>query len=263
MRHFIWAVLFLTCTVLTTASVDADAASKPTGKELVDKVLDSDPWGLAGAEIRARAIVESDKGEKREMQFSARSRRHQAPLSKSIVRFIAPADLAGTSFLQVQKSDGDDDRYLFLPELKRSRRIAGKTRKNSFMGTDFSYADMDRRDLRDSVADNVGAEKLGKYDVWKVVAKPNGSEAVYGKIEVWVRQDNFVPLKWMMYSASGTLLKTMTAEEVKRIDGRWFITKSLMVSHQDKRQTRLILDQVKPTDSIPDDEFTVRTLEKI
>lgn len=248
---------------LLIAPGGARGGQAPTARAIIDKVIDADPWGLAGAEVKARAIIRDSGGGTRELSFVGRSKRYDPPLSKSLVRILGPADLAGTSFLQIQKSDGDDDRWLYLPDLKKSRRIAGNARKSAFMGTDFSYADMDRRDLRDSDAKLAGEEKLGKYDCWHVVATPTADDAQYGKIEIWVRKDNSVPLKWMMYSRSGVHLKTLVAEEIKRIDGRWFITRSLMQNHQDSRSTQLILDEVKPTDDLPDDEFTVRNLEKI
>ena len=246
-----------------TTGVTAAGKAAPTGAELLNQILEADPWGLGGAEVVAHAVIKSDDGATREIAFKAWSHRYAAPLSKSLVRFTGPADLAGTSFLQVQKKDGDDDRYLFLPELKRSRRIAGKMRGNSFMGTDFSYADMDRRDLRDASAEIKADEKLGKYDVYHLIATPRSGDSLYGRVEIWARKDNLVPLRMMMYGRSGTLLKTLVAEEIKRIDGRWFITRSLMTSHQDRRSTQLFLDSVKPKDDIPDDQFTLRNLEKI
>ncbi|MBI4509055.1 MAG: outer membrane lipoprotein-sorting protein [Deltaproteobacteria bacterium] len=243
-------------------STTARAGGTPTAREIIDKVMDADPWGLAGAEVKARAIVRDSKGATRELSFLGRSKRHAPPLSKSVVRILGPADLAGTSFLQVQKSDGDDERWLYLPDLKRARRIAGNARKNAFMGTDFSYADIDRRDLRDSAATIAGEEKIGKYDCWHLVAKPSAQDAQYGRIEIWVRKDNFVPLKWTMHGRSGVHLKTLLAEELKRIEGRWFVTRSTMQNHQDERSTALYLDEIKPLASVADDEFTVRNLEK-
>jgi hypothetical protein len=245
------------------SAASAAATKSPTAPELISQILDSDPWGLSGAEVTARAIIKSDDGATREIAFKAWSHRYDKPLSKSLVRFTGPADLAGTSFLQVQKKDGDDDRYLFLPELKRSRRIAGKMRGNSFMGTDFSYADMDRRDIRESDSQLLPDEKLGKYDVYHLVAKPKASDSQYGKVEIWARKDNLVPLKMLMFNKSGTLVKTLVAEEIKRIDGQWFITRSLMTANQDRRSTQLVLESVKPKDDIADDQFTVRNLEKI
>src|SRR5438874_1410770 len=99
----------------------AVAARAQTADEVVRKVLDSDTWGLADSEVSARATIRDAGGGTRLLAFTGRSRRYAAPLSKSLVRFSAPADLAGVGFLQIQKKDGDDERFLFLPELKRSR----------------------------------------------------------------------------------------------------------------------------------------------
>jgi hypothetical protein len=256
------AFFALLAIVLLTAAPHAKADGALTAAQIVAKVLDSDPWGLSGAEVTARATLKDDNGRTKQLAFTARSHRHAAPLAKSLVRVTAPGDLAGVGFLQIQKSDGDDDRWLFLPDLKRARRIAGNSRQSSFVGTDFTYADMDRRDIRDSNAKLLGEEKLGSYDTYHLDIAPKGGDATYARIEMWVRKDNFIPLKAKMFAKSGVHLKTLTTQEVKRISGRWFITRSLMENHADRRSTDLVLDSVNPTDSIPDDEFTVRTLEK-
>jgi len=260
MQRIAFVVIALATLVLAASDARADAA--PTAAQIVEKVLESDPWGLSGAEVTARATLKDDQGRVKNLAFTARSRRYDGTLAKSIVRVTAPGDLAGVSFLQIQKKQGDDDRWLFLPELKRARRIAGGSRNSSFVGTDFTYADMDRRDIRDSNAKLLGEEKLASYDTWHLEIVPKGGDATYAKIEMWVRKDSFIPLKAKMFAKSGVHLKTLTVQEVKRISGRWFITRSLMDNHADRRSTDLVLDDVKPTDSIGDDEFTVRTLEK-
>ena len=257
------SLTLLVVAVAVSLAFAAPARGEESAARIVEKVLDSDPWGLSGAEVAARATVKDESGRTKTIVFSARSRRHAPPLSKSIVRVSSPADLAGVSFLQIQKKDGDDERFLFLPDLKRSRRIAGNLRSSAFLGTDFSYADIDRRDLRDSTATMKGEEKLGGYDVFHIDVLPRGDAATYARAEMWVRKDNYVPLKIDMFAKSGVLLKTLTTLEVKRISGRWFITRSLMVNNQDRRSTELVLEKVTPSDQIPDDEFTVRNLEKI
>ncbi len=237
-------------------------AAEPSPREILDHVLEADPWGLSGAVISARAVVRDRSGATRELAFTGRSRRYDGILSKGIVRFSAPADVTGVGFLQIQSKSGDDDRFLYLPELKRARRITGSNRGQSFMGTDFSYADLDRRDLRAAAAEAHGDETLAKYPCWRISVKPSGADAAYARAELWVRKDNFLPLKMEMYSRSGALLKTLTTQEVRRIGGRWFITRSTMVSHEAERQTELTILQLDPRTDLADGEFTVRNLEK-
>jgi hypothetical protein len=239
------------------------AAAPPTAQQILDQVLDLDPWGLVEAEVSARVFIRDAAGLTRELAFTARSRRWAPGLSKSLVRFSAPADLAGVSFLQVQRKSGDDDRHLYLPELRRSKRIAGDLRPNAFMGTDFSYGDLDRRDLRESRPRLKGEETLGKYRCWVLELTPTAAEATYARVELWVRQDNFVPLRTTMYNRAGVHLKTLTTQEVRRVGGRWFITRSLMHHHPQNRKTELVIEKIVPRTDIADDEFTVRNLEKV
>lgn len=238
------------------------AAAEPSPREVLDRVLEADPWGLSGAIISAHIVVRDKSGATRELAFSGRSHRYDGLLAKGVVRFSAPADVAGVGFLQIQSKDGEDDRFLYLPELKRSRRISGANRSQAFMGTDFSYADLDRRDLRQAVAQSRGDEAVSKFPCWHLAVTPTRSDAPYARAELWVRKDNFLPLKMQMYSRSGVLVKTLTTQEVRRVAGRWFISRSTMVSHEAARQTELTIDQIEPRSDLPDGEFTVRNLER-
>lgn len=254
----------LALSLLICAAVAPHArAAGETAPQIIERVLEADPWGLSGAVVTAHATVRDGSGSTRELAFHGESRRYDGPLSKSLVRVTAPADLAGVGLLQIQRRSGDDERFLFLPDLSRARRIAGGARQGAFVGTDFSYADLDRRDLRQSTSRLVGEEKLGAYDTFHLDVTPTAADAQYARIEVWVRKEGYVPLKSIMYARSGTVLKTLTTGEVRRIGGRWFITRSRMENAADHRSTELVLEAVSPSDAIPDDEFTVRNLEKL
>ena len=155
--------------IAANASLAGATAPSLTAPQIVSKVVESDPWGMGGAEVNAKAVVTEKSGKTRSLVFDAKSRRTAPPLGKSVITFSAPADVAGMKFLQVQNSSSDDERYLYTPDLKRSRRIAGSNRNDSFMGTDFSYADMDARDLRQADSVLKGDEKVGKFDCYHLI----------------------------------------------------------------------------------------------
>lgn len=247
--------------LLIPFSAHAESPDLSAG-EVVQHVLDSDPWGLTKGEIKASAVLTDKRGTKRELAFVAAARRHDPPLSKSIVRFSAPPDLAGAGFLQIQHRDGDDDRYLFLPALKRSRRISGNLRGSTFMGTDFSFADLDRRDLRNSQARMIGREKVGSASCYVVDVIPRQGDSQYSHMELWVRADNFLTLRSKMYDKANVLMKTFEAREVRRVSGSWFVSKSMMTDHKHDHTTLLTLHSIMVDVDIPDEEFTVRALEK-
>ena len=233
----------------------------PTAASIVEKMLDSDVWGSSGAVVRAHLVVRPAGGAPRELAFSSKSRKAGPRLSKSLLRFTAPADLAGQAFLQIEKADGDDDRFRWIPERKKAKRIAGTSRKGAFSGTDFSYADMDRRDLRDGTPRLLGTENLGKSPCYHLEVVPK-ADSPYARLELWARTTDFVPLKTVGFGSNGQPVKTIETREAKKIDGRLFITKSLVTNHVDNRTTELVLDDIKPVADLPDDEFTSRALEK-
>jgi outer membrane lipoprotein-sorting protein len=257
--------VFLSAAALYAAAIDsapAAADSIPSAATIVSKAIDSDPWGMGGVEATARAVVHDPNGKKRELAFDATSRRTTGSLSKSLLRFKSPADVSGMKFLQVQKNEEDDDRYLYVPELKRTRRIASGTRSEAFMGTVYTYADVDRRDLRAAKATMRPEETIGKYACWHVEATPQNADAQYGKIEIWSRKDNLVPLKMVMYSKSGTAAKTLVTKELQRLKGRWHITRSVMIDHSTGKTTEILLEKVEPRDDVQSEFFTVANLEK-
>jgi hypothetical protein len=245
------------------ASAETKAAPAAlTAAQIVSKVVESDPWGLGGAEVNAKAVVTEKTGKTRALVFDAKSRRYAPPLGKSIITFQAPADIAGMKFLQIQNDGADDDRFLYTPELKRSRRIAGSSRSDSFMGTDFSFADLDMRDVRQGAAVLRPDENVGKFDCFHVAVTPKNSDAVYAKIDLWVRKDNYVPLKWVMFDKKATPVKTLLAKEIQRHGGRWFITGSRMTDNTSGRSTELTLEKIDRREDIPLDSFSVRAIEK-
>jgi len=256
-------VFFGLLPAVVVGSAMALADSAPTADGVVQKVLEADPFGFGDAEVVAHSTLTDKRGAISNMSFVARSRRYDPPFSKSLVRFSAPPDLAGAGFLQIQNRQGDDDRYLFLPDLKRSRRISGNLRKNAFMGTDFSFADLDRRDLREGTAVLLPDEAIGKFPCYRVQLKPRRDDSPYTRIEMWIRKDAYLPLKMQMYDAAGVLLKTFAAEQVQRINGHWFITRSKMTNHVESHVTSLVLERITVTTAIAEDELTVRALEKL
>lgn len=239
------------------------AGDAPTdARKVLSQMLESDPWGFSGAAVSAEAVLSDKSGAESRLAFSAKSRKTAPTLSASLVRFSAPADLSGAGFLQVQKDRGDDERYLYLPDVGRSRRISGSLRKNAFMGTDMSFADLDRRDLRDGTPTLKGSETIAKWDCHLLSVTPPAEKSEYSRVDIWVRKDNSLPMKMEMFDKSGSLIKTFAALEVRRVDGSWFITKSKMVNVQLGHTTILNLNSVSPSTSFEESLFTVRELEK-
>jgi hypothetical protein len=254
-------VLFVALALAVPAApVAADPAL--TARQIIDKVVDGDPFGMIDSQLVGRAVLHDNKNNERILEFHMDRLRYKTGLSKTLTRFSKPADMAGVGFLQTMRDDGDDDRYLYLPDLKKSRRIAGAMRNNSFVGTDFSFADLDLRDLRESKPTLVSTDTIGKYKYYKLEVVPTREDSQYSKFEMWVRTDNFLVFKWEMYDKSKTLLKTYQASEMKRVDGHWYDSKGRIENHKEKHTTDLYLDEMR-SKAPADSEFSVGNLEKL
>jgi hypothetical protein len=242
---------------------DAEAQPAPAASEVILKMLEGDFFGMGNAEVTARVTLTDKQGAASVLNFVSHATRYAPLLSKSIVRFSAPPDLQGAGFLQIQKQDGDDERHLFLPEIKKSRQISGSLRSTAFMGTDFSYADLDQRDIRTGAATFLNEETIGKYPCYHIQIIPKPGTSQYSRIVVWIRKDNFASLKTELYDHSNVLLKIMTTKELKRIGERWFISKLMLVNQRESHTTELVLETIVPRTDYPEDEFTIRNLERL
>jgi outer membrane lipoprotein-sorting protein len=186
----------------------------------------------------------------------------------SFINFLSPADVAGTKFLTVKKTGGESDQRLWLPALKKTRKIAASGKGGDFMGSDLSYYDMESHELADSdytflAADETLADpafKGMKFD--KLEIKPKDPAAPYSKTIGWVNQENHFMYKIEAYGKDGNLLKTIQMVKVELISGVLMATQTLVENHQKNTKTLLQLSKLKINSGLKADIFTVQNLER-
>ncbi len=185
-----------------------------------------------------------------------------------VIRFASPADVKGTGFLLIEHSGGDDDMWIYLPALRKVRRLVAKEKSNSFMGSEFSYADIADPDVDEYQHTLLGEEKIEDVDCWKIGSTPANEkvkeEQRYGKKVSWIRKDNFMAVKIEFYDLDGSLLKTMLARDIKEVDQKahkWFAHFREMRS-QSGRRSELVFKNLKVNVGVSADLFTPQTLER-
>lgn len=182
---------------------------------------------------------------------------------KSIAIFLSPADVKGTKTLTHEHLDRDDDQWLYLPALKRVKRIASRNKSGSFMGSEFSYEDIGNQDYRKFTYEGAAEEvELNGVKCYKGVRIPKDQHSGYTKQISWVDTTNFLIQKVEYYDRKQALLKTATFSDYKQIDGIWRIGKIEMVNHQNDKSTILIWkeDQIKA--GLDDKAFDKRVLKQ-
>lgn len=231
-----------------------------TAKQIVDKSLDHAYLGSDGSEAQVTMILTSARGTQRERRLTVWSQRRDKRV-RSLVRITAPPDVAGTSFLLTQQAGGGDDMHLYIPSLKRTRRLVGRARRGQFLGSDFTYADMETRELRESSHRRLPDDKIGRFACFVIEATPKaGTDAQYGKVVAWIRKDNFVAIRLNLHDPKGQLQKQLFVRRLGRDGGRTVIKESRMVNKREGTSTLLRLDSTRALPGRSDDIFTVRNL---
>lgn len=229
-------------------------------KEIITRSLDQQVFRSKGVELRMVMRLKNQRGESRERELFTRSKRTDG-MSRTLVRFLSPADVAGTSFLFLERKARDDDQYMYLPALKAVRRIVGSQKNASFMGSDFSYADLEWGSLEDASYKRQADEKLGADDCFVIDSVPNKKDA-YSRLRSWVRKSDYTLLRLQFFDLAGKLKKVLYVKEVKKIGGSLLATRLKMVNKQTGHSTWLAMTQIKLRDDLEESQFEVRALSK-
>jgi outer membrane lipoprotein-sorting protein len=185
-----------------------------------------------------------------------------------IIKFLAPADVKGTGFLSLEHKDREDDQWLYLPALNKTRRISASDETDSFMGSDFTFEDLNREDLKDYSYTLKGEVTHDETACYLIEAIPNNEkkkkESGYSKREITVRKDNFVIVHVKFYGKDGQPSKIFKASNVKQVPGspKYRAYKLEMEDLKNKHKTYLTLENIKIDKGVSADLFTQRYLER-
>ncbi len=180
---------------------------------------------------------------------------------KSIMFFQSPADVKNTSFMNWSyDSDKNDDQWIYLPALKRVKRISSDSKSDYFMGSDFTYDDLGDRKL---TADNhklLKEETVNGKVCYVVQSISKDEDNMYSKTTTWIDKSNFVGVKKEFYDEDEDLLKILTIIKVEKIAGFYVITNSKMKNVQKNHSTTMTLSNVKVNTGISVSKFSERMM---
>jgi hypothetical protein len=190
--------------------------------------------------------------------------------------FLSPSDVKNTAFLNYDYknvNNKEDDQWMYLPALKKTKRIPTSDKDSSFMGSDFTYSDMTAKELNDYdyklIKSSAIKRKAGKVPVWIIESTPKNKKVMketgYSKSIYYVRKDNYVVSRAKLYMTKGKKVKYMDIRELVEINGIWVATKSTMVTKKAKttlHKTVMSITEIKVNENISDSLFSIRQLEK-
>lgn len=235
------------------------AQTLPEGRELARMVHDR----YVGDDMTCRQTMElipaDGRARVRELTITGADR---DGLRRSLLRFTAPADIEGTAFLAIENDQGETEQFLYLPALKRTRRIVAGQKGRSFVNTDFTYEDMERRDVDDSKHEVVGQEEVGGVACLILETRPKPeAESQYTMIRSWVARDLLLPLRADFFKKGPDPVKRYTVMQLENIQDIWTETQVTMEDLESGHRTVLTTRDVKYNTGVQDSAFSIQALE--
>lgn len=259
---FLFLFLFMCCVspVLLKAD-DKLPAQGLTGHDIMQKVYQR-PDGEDRTSTWQMILV--DKKGRQRVREAVFYSKDDGQDTKTLIYFWKPADIKGTGFLSYEYDNPkkQDDRWLYLPALKKVRRISGTSNDDYFMGTDFTYNDMGKRPVNEDTHRLLREEEKHGHKCWVIESIPGDKDYLYSKTISWIRQDSFCKARVEYFDRRGSLLKILTVPDQEKQDGFWTAFKMVMDNTQKNHKTILELKEITYNQGIKDSLFRVSTLER-
>lgn len=217
---------------------DDDAAQR--GLQIAQEA-DRRDTGFHDSTASLRMVLRNSQGDESTREIRVRTLEQSGDGDKSLTTFDEPADVRGTNFLSFTHRTGPDDQWLYLPALKRVKRISSRNKSGPFMGSEFAYEDLSSQEvekytyryLRDEDCDGMACFVIERY--------PLDRNSGYTRQVVWLDRQEYRPQKIRFYDRKNSLLKTLTYSGYRQyLDKFWRAGEMYMENHQTGKSTRLI-----------------------
>ncbi len=239
------------------------------GREIMEKVNARDTGDRSITEMEM--ILIDKKGKKRVRKLKTFGL-EKGKDSLSLMFFLSPADVRNTGFLtfDYDESGKDDDQWLFLPALRKTKRIAAGDKSGSFMGSDLNYSDMTSPDLDLYDYTLMKETEVKGHKVWQIKSVPKSKDEAkksgYSKSVIFIRQDNLVMVRGVRWVYKKKRNKYLDVRKLEKIDGIWVSTEMHVTTKSGKKTLHKTILKQKNVhfnqDEVNEDLFSIRRLEK-
>ncbi len=255
----------LSVVAMALTFVVAGAFADEKGTEIMQKSLDIVKPKFTHSVVAM--TLESKDGTKEVRRVEEYGRNHDDgagnKVNDVVMLFQSPANVKDTRFLQKENHGKDDDKWIYLPALKNTRRVNSSEGSKSFMGTDATYDDLSTREIDEDDHQFQGEEEKNvmgtKYQCYKIKEVPyDKKSSQYSYRMTWVDKATYVPVYTEMFDKNGKLIKTLEVPSIKNIGGYTITMYSKLTNVQEKHSTTLALNEkyLVLDKAVPDRVFT-------
>ena len=241
-------------------------AQSPEEKGLaIAREADKRDTGFGDFTADMQMILMNKHGQKSERKIRIRTLEVKEDGDKSLTIFDTPRDVKGTAFLNFTHKVGDDDQWLYLPALKRVKRISSRNKSGSFMGSEFAYEDISSQEVEKYTYKWVRDEKYEDQECFVVERYPvDKKNSGYTKQVTWLDKKEYRVRKVDYFDRKNSLLKTLTSTDYRKyLDKYWRPDQMYMVNHQTGKSTKLIMSNYKFRTGLKDSDFSQNRLRRV
>lgn len=259
MRKAISSTLTLVAAGLLSFAAPLSFAQTAEEKGLAIAVeVDKRDLGFGDSKNDISMILSDKYGNKRQRNLRNLTMEKEGDGDRTIIVFDNPGDVKGTAFLSYTHKSGPDDQWLYLPALKKVKRISSNNKAGAFMNSEFAYEDISSQEVEKYTYKFLREDEYEGNKVFVNELDPVDRKSGYSKLEVYVDQERYIPLKTDFYDRGGRLKKTLQMSEYNQYKGQyWRANNWSMVNHHTGKSTVL-----KMSDWLFDNEFTEKDFNK-
>ena len=258
----LFKLLFITTLSSLIALPIAAKTPEEKGLEVANKVKQSNlGWGDSRSELEI--VLRNAAGQESSRQVRTTTLEVTNDGDKSLSIFDHPRDVKGTAFLSFSHPVGADDQWLYLPALKRVKRIASRNKSGPYMGSEFSYEDLASFEVEKYTYKFIGEEPCEGGTCYVIEQFPVDKYSGYTRLVNWIDTTEFRSWKTDFYDRKDSLLKTLTVKKYEQyLDKYWRIMDMTMVNHQSKKSTDVIFSQYEFGLGLSDADFNKNSLKR-
>lgn len=251
---------------LALLSISSTALFAETPEErglAIAQEADKRDTGFGDFTADMKMILRNRQGEESVRDIRSRTLEVEDDGDKSLTIFDRPNDVKGTALLTFTHKEGSDDQWLYLPALKRVKRIASNNKSGPFMGSEFAYEDISSQEVEKYTYKFIKEENVNGTGMFVFERYPVDKNSGYTRQMVWMDKTEYRPQKIDYYDRKNALLKTLSFNDYKQYkDKFWRASEMDMVNHQTGKSTTLSWSNYKFSNGLSDRDFDRNSLKR-
>jgi len=260
-KSLITLAMLTSAMMFSITSISAQAQS-PAEKGLAIAIeADKRDIGFGDSSVSMEMILRNQYGEETKRSMRNKTLEQQNDGDKALIIFDNPRDVKGTAFLSFTHKSKADDQWLYLPALKRVKRIASSNKSGPFMGSEFAFEDISSQEVEKYTYEYLRNEQLNGQDHFVIERDPVDPKSGYSKQIAWLDTQEYRVSKVDFYDRKGDMLKTLTVSDYQQYLGKyWRANTWEMINHQTGKATVLNFDQYVFNNQFKDRDFNKNSL---